>query len=116
VIAERNCLQIEAEADVLGVTHPEIGMWLLRKWQLPPRILYPIAYHSNFHPRRDFADRTAVVHLADILCRALAIGYAGDNRIPRMNPEAWSLLHLRMEDLDGICTQLEEEVRDGLIG
>lgn len=116
IVAERGCLQIDAEVDVLGVTHADVGMWLLKKWALPSKIVYPIAYHSNFHPRRDFADRTAIVHLADILCRAKGIGYPGDDRIPRLNPEAWGLLRLSMSDVEEVCAQLDREVADGLIG
>lgn len=115
-VAERGCLQIDAEMAVLGVTHADVGMWLLKKWSLPAKIVYPIAYHSNFHPRRDFADRTAIVHLADIICRAKGIGYPGDDRIPRLNPEAWGLLHLSMGDVEEVCAQLDREVADGLIG
>jgi putative nucleotidyltransferase with HDIG domain len=115
-VAERNCLQIEAELETLGVTHPEVGMWLLKKWALPTKIVYPIAYHSNFHPRRDFADRTAVVHVADIVCRAKGIGYPGDNRIPQVNAEAWSMLRLKTSDLEAVCDQVEQEIQDGLIG
>jgi putative nucleotidyltransferase with HDIG domain len=115
-VAERGCLQIDAEMAVLGVTHADVGMWLLKKWSLPAKIVYPIAYHSNFHPRRDFADRTAIVHLADIICRAKGIGYPGDDRIPRLNPEAWGLLQLSMGDVEEVCAQLDREVADGLIG
>ncbi|HVC20202.1 MAG TPA: HDOD domain-containing protein [Vicinamibacterales bacterium] len=110
VVAERDCLQIEAERDVLGVTHQEVGMWLLKKWQIPAQLVYPVAYHNNFHPRRDFADRTAVVHLADILCRAKGIGYPGDRRIPSIHPEAWALLDLSMRDVDRICLQLDADM------
>lgn len=116
MVAERGCLQIDAEVQVLGVTHADVGMWLLKKWALPAKIVYPIAYHSNFHPRRDFADRTAIVHVADILCRAKGIGYPGDNRIPKLNPEAWNLLRLSMADVEEVCAQLDREVADGLIG
>jgi len=116
MVAERGCLQIDAEVEVLGVTHADVGMWLLKKWSLPPKIVYPIAYHSNFHPRRDFADRTAIVHLADILCRAKGIGYPGDDRIPKLNAEAWGLLRLSMSDVEEVCAQLDREVADGLIG
>lgn len=111
-VLERNCLQIEAEQDVLGVTHAEVGMWLLKKWSLPAKMVYAIAYHSNFHPRRDFADRTAIVHLADILARAKGIGYPGDSRMPRLNPDAWALLRLSMDDVADICLQLEAELGD----
>jgi putative nucleotidyltransferase with HDIG domain len=116
IVRERNCLQIDAELEVLGVTHADIGMWLLKKWSLPPRIVYPIAYHSNFHPRRDFADRTSVVHVADIICRAKGIGNPGDRRIPRLNREAWSLLRLTMDDVADVCARLEQDLQDGVIG
>ena len=109
VVERRQCLMIDAEAEVLGVTHPEVGMWLLKKWSLPAKIVYPIAYHSNFHPRRDFADRTAVVHLADILCRGKGIGHPGDSRMPSLNPEAWSMLRMTMEDVEWVCEQLDHE-------
>jgi len=116
VVAEKNCLQIDAEQEVLGVTHPEVGMWLLKKWSLPPKMVYPIAYHSSFHARRDFADRTAIVHLADILCRAKGIGYPGDRRIPAMHPDAWAMLGLSMADLGEICEQLDAELSEGMFG
>jgi putative nucleotidyltransferase with HDIG domain len=112
LVAARNCLQIDAELEVLGVTHPEVGMWLLKKWSLPSKVVYPIAYHSNFHPRRDHADRTAVVHVADILCRAKGIGYPGDGRIPHINPDAWQMLRLTMEDVERVCERLDEELGD----
>jgi putative nucleotidyltransferase with HDIG domain len=114
VVARRHCLQIEAEQEVLGVTHPEVGMWLLKKWGLPPKMTYPIAYHNHFHPRRDFADRTAIVHVADILCRAKGIGYPGDRRLPALNHEAWALLDLTMADIEDVCLQLEDEMGEVL--
>jgi hypothetical protein len=91
-------------------------MWLLKKWSLAPRLVYPIAYHHDFHPRRDFADRTAVIHLADVLCRAMGIGYPGDPGIPRMNQEAWATLGMSMSDVERISWTLNDEVQDGLIG
>lgn len=114
-IDQRRCLQIEAEQAVLGVTHPEVGMWLLKKWSLPPALVNPVAYHSNFHPRRDFADRTAVVHVADILCRAKGVGYAGDDRIPAVNRDAWAMLRLDMDDVAEVLADLESEIESGLV-
>jgi putative nucleotidyltransferase with HDIG domain len=112
MVAERQCLVIDAEQAVLGVTHPEVGMWLLRKWSLPSKIVYPIAYHSNFHPRRDFADRTAIVHVADILCRAKGIGYPGDARVPSINKDAWRLVGLSMDDVAAVCAALDEDLEE----
>ncbi len=108
----RGCLQIEAERQVLGVTHPEIGFWLLRKWGLPAKLVYPIAYHTQFHPAREFADRTAVIHLADVMCRARGYGYPGDKRLPRINREAWELLRITMADVEAVYAQLDAELAD----
>lgn len=113
LVAERGCLQLDAEHEVLGVTHAEVGFWLLRKWSLPDTLVYPIAYHHSFHPRRDHADRTAIVHVADILCRALAIGYPGDRRIPPPHPEALALLDLSMPAIESICRQLDTDLSGG---
>jgi putative nucleotidyltransferase with HDIG domain len=109
LIAERDCLQIEAELEVLGVGHPEIGLWLLSRWALPAELVAPIAYHSSFHVARDFADRTAVVHLADIIARALGLGNPGDGRIPRIHPDAWKVLGVTTRQVDVVCRQLDGE-------
>jgi len=114
LIEERRCLQFEAEKEVLGVTHAEVGMWLLRRWSLPSRLVAPVGYHNNFHPSREFADRTAAVHLADILARAKGIGFAGDYGIPRIDPEAWRLLDLRWADIEGITARMQASPADEL--
>jgi len=114
LVAERDCLQVEAERQVLGVTHGDMGMWLLRKWQLPGKLIYPVGYHNNFHPRREFADRTAVVHLADIITRARGIGSGGDNRVPAIHPDAWTMLELTMEDVADVSRQLDADMEGEL--
>lgn len=112
LVESRDCLQYDAERQVLGVTHPEVGMWLLRKWGLPSKLVYPIAFHHAFHPIRDFADRTAIIHVADVLCRARGFGFGGDRKIPAINPQAWATLKLSMADVDGIYQQLDGELAD----
>ncbi|MGE0042622.1 MAG: HDOD domain-containing protein [Vicinamibacterales bacterium] len=111
-VAERECLQFEAEKEILGVTHADVGMWLLRKWSLPSKLVAPVGHHNNFHPSREFADRSAVVHVADILARAKGIGNGGDNRIPRMDPEAWRVLNLEWSDIAKITRELDVELED----
>lgn len=109
LVETEGVLQFEAERRVLGVTHPEVGMWLLRKWGLPGKLLYPIGYHHAFHRSRDFADRTAIIHVADIICRAHGFGYAGDESIPAITPEAWDFLKMSVADVDALYDYLERE-------
>jgi putative nucleotidyltransferase with HDIG domain len=114
IVDARNCLQVEAELEVLGVTHSKIGMWLLKRWGLPAKLVYPIAYHTEFLAGREFADRTAIIHLADVMCRARGYGYPGDNRVPAINREAWNLVQITMTDVQDVYLQLDHELADTL--
>ena len=96
----------------MEVTHANVGGWLLDKWQLPSQLVEPIMYHHNFHPSRQHADRTAVIHLADILVRAEGFGSGVDSRIPELSMEAMDTLKLKVEDLQEIMDQMVEEMRD----
>lgn len=102
----------EAEEKVLGVNHGEMGGWMLEKWVLPPRLVEPIVDHHDFRPNRDHAEHTAILHLADILCRAEAFGSGGDRKIPRLAPGALEILKIGIDDVREIMERMVEELRD----
>ena len=102
----------QAEEKVLGVNHGEMGGWLLEKWALPPKLVEPIVDHHDFRPNRDYAENTAILHLADILCRAQAFGSGGDRKIPRLAPNALETLKLTIDDVCEIMGRMQEELRD----
>ena len=102
----------QAEEKVLGVNHGEMGGWLLEKWALPPQLVEPIIDHHDFRPNRDYAENTAILHLADILCRAQAFGSGGDRKIPRLAPNVLETLKLTIDDVCEIMERMQEELRD----
>lgn len=112
IIDEENTLFYEAEERVLGVTHANVGAWLLDKWQLPSNLVEPIMYHHNFHPARTHAVRTAVVHISDILVRAEGYGSGGDRRIPVISEEAMATLDFRMEDVREVMDRMQGEIKE----
>ncbi len=112
MVRREDVLFYEAENRILGVTHASIGGWLLDKWQLPSQIVEPIAYHHAFLPSRSNAERTAVVHIADILVRAEGFGLGGDRKIPVISPDALGLLELSVEDLGEIMDAVNDQLSD----
>jgi putative nucleotidyltransferase with HDIG domain len=65
---ERGCRPFEAEEELLGTSHAEIGAYLLGLWGIPSLTVEAIAHHH--HPTRisnSGFDCTAVVYLADLL-------------------------------------------------
>jgi HD-like signal output (HDOD) protein len=69
---ETGCRQFEAEEELLGVTHAEIGAYLLGLWGIPHLAVEAIAHHH--HPNRishtDF-DYTVAVYVADLLAHEM---------------------------------------------
>jgi HD-like signal output (HDOD) protein len=69
---ERGCKGFEAEKELFGTTHAEIGAYLLGLWGIPELSIEAIAHHH--HPTRiphtDF-DATTAVYIADLLSEKL---------------------------------------------
>jgi putative nucleotidyltransferase with HDIG domain len=101
-----------SEQDVLGCNHGEIGAWLLAEWALPPKLTEPIADHHDFRARRDHAERTAAVHLADVLVRAEAFGDGGDRRIPCLAPDTLDTLGLDMARVEKVMNRMHAEITE----
>lgn len=101
----------EAERKMLGgVTHCEIAGWLAEEWHLPARLREPIAFHFNPSLADLAAVPTAIVHLANIITRALQFGSGGDPYIPKINKGALKTLGLKMGDLASLLQVVDDEL------
>jgi putative nucleotidyltransferase with HDIG domain len=66
--SERGCKPFEAEEELLGTSHAEIGAYLLGLWGIPNLTVEAIAHHH--HPTRipnAGFDSTVIVYVADLL-------------------------------------------------
>jgi hypothetical protein len=54
----------------------------------------------------------AIIHVADILCRAMDMGSGGDKKIPRLNKQAWDILRLPLNYLEPIMEEMGREFED----
>lgn len=110
LVRQNNLLLYEAEAQVLGLNHANVGYILGQKWNLPKKLQDPMAYHhapglSKYNPQL-----TGIIHLADIFCRTLKIGNGGDNRVPPLNKEAVADFKLTSADIEYLKTNSEKEI------
>lgn len=93
--AERPCLIREAETNIFGVNHAEVGRWLAERWRFPAAIVEPVAFHHRpAAATPDHRALTAVVHLADLVTRNAGIGSGGDVLVPL--PDAEVLQRLKV--------------------
>ncbi len=100
----------EVESKILGIDHGEIGLFLTNQWNLPERLVESIAFHHRIEKARRYKKEVAIVHLADILIRALGYGYGGDPWVPALDSKAWHLLGLKRADFEEILPELDDRL------
>ncbi|MBI4230326.1 MAG: HDOD domain-containing protein [Planctomycetes bacterium] len=115
VVEKKDCLFVEAEAEVLGVTHAEVAGWLFEQWKLSKGLVQAVACHHNPALSDEVQKITSVIHLGDIVCRALQIGSGGDRKIPACSPTAWEALGLTEGRIPEILRATEEEAERAMV-
>jgi HD-like signal output (HDOD) protein len=112
LIEDENILMLAAEEIILGYTHAEIGKLLGERWNLPPKLIRVIAHHHQPGSAGRFAVEAAIIHLADIFCRALDIGSGGDRKIPQLDQFAWETLKIKSSAIEPILEEIKREYDD----
>lgn len=105
MVEDRNIYMLEAERDVLGVTHCEIGRVMAEMWDFPPEIESCIAMHHTPSLAKKHCMEVSIVHIANCLTRMLEIGSGGDNLIPQTDPFSWERIGISQEEHESILTE-----------
>ncbi|HOO38243.1 MAG TPA: HDOD domain-containing protein [Deltaproteobacteria bacterium] len=106
LVDSKGCSFREAEQEVLGVDHGEIGSWLAEEWGLPERLSIPITFHHEPENAPKLQDRVAIVHIADSIVRAFGVGSGGDGWVGQISPQAWEYVGMDEADLSGLMNQI----------
>lgn len=72
----------DVEREELGVTHNEMGLWLMDAWDMPREITEAVQHHHNPDHRSDFSIFANLVYIANALLRRHGIGDASSMAIP----------------------------------
>lgn len=73
-INNKGYTHLEAESEMLGITHQEIGMYLLDRWNLPQSLAEAVAFHHTPGEAENVPELAALVHLADYMTHKLQLG------------------------------------------
>ncbi len=111
VIRDQELYTTEAELQVIGTDHSEVGSWLAKSWFLPEKLSEPIACHHDVSASKNHRIKTSVVHLADVLIKASGFGNSGDPYVHRIQPAAWDALKLN----DQFLVEIVEEIEDKMV-
>lgn len=105
---------LEAENRVLGADHAQIGSLFIRRWKLPPKLAESVAHHHNPQEAKGFPKEVGIIHLFDILIKALGLGWTGDYKVPPLDLMGWDNLGLGKGTIEPIMEEMEEGFWDGI--
>lgn len=98
----------EAENEILGFNHANVGARVAEKWNLPPELVEAIAMHHCPEQAQINKKLTAIVHVSDALCLAMGIGIGLDGMMYPLSVEAMDLLELDENSLETMVSQLSD--------
>lgn len=100
----------DVEKEILGMDHCEAGYYIAQKWQFPTVLMESIRYHHDVEKCvSDAKKATALVHVADHICRNLKLGYGGDDIETSIDSTAIMLIGLPEDALAGVMGSMEKE-------
>ena len=103
---------IEAENNILGFNHAEVGARVAEKWNLPSETVEAIQLHHSPEDAQVNPRLTAIVHLADAVCVSMGIGMGIDGLLYPISGEALQLLGMDEVEIENVISELVDVFAD----
>lgn len=97
------------ERFVLGVTHEEIGAWLMQAWQMPEELTTAVRWHHQEDFTSPFAVYSNIVLVANRLLKRMGVGDAANGLLPE---SLLSSLQLETSDMEAELLSMQESRED----
>ncbi len=100
----------EAEQEVMGFDHADVGGELARQWNLPPLLEECIAHHhaianAHKHPRE-----AALVHIANVIALMAEIDTHDPSDVEPVDPRAWEITGLTADCMETAVSTVQGEI------
>ena len=92
----------EAEKEVIGINHEELGAQLGRKWRFGDKLVYMIRHHHMTDASARNNPETALVYLADMVCMMIGFGTGVDGLAYRFYSDVLDRMKLTEKDLQSV--------------
>lgn len=103
---------IEAEEEILGFNHAEIGAGISKKWNFPQDLVESISYHHYPELSKIDPKLVSIVHIADAITLMLGVGIGNDGLCYNFSDFALSTLNITEEDINDIVYEVVDYLKD----
>ena len=92
----------EAEKEVIGINHEELGARVGQQWRFTDNLIYIIRHHHMADKTARDNPETALVYLADVMCMMIGFGTGVDGLAYRFYSEVLDRMKLAEKDLQDV--------------
>ncbi len=100
----------EAEKEVIGIDHAELGAMVADSWNFSPNLTEIIRNHHLSNNEQDPDLNTSLVYLADIICMMIGVGVGSDGLAYRLHKKVIDNLGFTILDLGKIIAEFGDKV------
>ena len=109
---ESGGLMWQIEREILGFDHGEVGAALSRSWNLPLSLEEIIGNHHGPGRSQRYPLETTIIHLSDIIAKAMELGSSGDIHVPPLDEKSWEQLKLPAGIFSAVWNQAETQFNE----
>lgn len=109
---EANLELYQAEQQVLGYDHAELGAELARKWNLPELLVSCIAYHHNLHSPSEHIQAVAQIHIANAIASLPYSDIPQAEDLSRVMQAAWKYAQIDIKGINQAVQQAQQSFDD----
>ncbi|MCX7192306.1 MAG: HDOD domain-containing protein [Proteobacteria bacterium] len=100
----------QAERQVIGFDHAEVGGELARLWTLPPLLVECIAFHHSIERAERYPREAALVHIANSLAQMAEVDTLETEDVTPVDPLAWEIAGLDEEIIEQVIREAQAEI------
>lgn len=112
LVAEEGFSFREAEKEVIGIDHAELGGMVAETWKFSQKMVEIIRNHHHPDESLESYLETAIVYLADTLCLMMGIGGGSDGLAYRFHQDVVKYLELTERDFQEIMAGFGEKLEE----
>ncbi len=103
---------LEAEEEILGFNHAQVGEKIAEKWNFPEDLVEAIGLHHT--PEKSIINPTlvSIVHIADAITMMLGVGIGVDGLAYNFSPFALETLNLSSIDVEDLISKSHDLIID----
>jgi len=102
----------QAEREILGFDHADVGGELALSWNLPPVLTECIAHHHDIQAAKRHPREVALVHIGNLVAQMAEIGTLDPDDVAPIDPRAWEITGLDESVIEPAIAAVTEEVAE----